>query len=476
MRDRLPEIRSRDASLVLIGNGSPSFAESFREDLSLADDVVLLVDPELRSYRAAGMRRGYAEVLSPRLATNAWRALRGGHRQAAVQGDPFQLGGVLVVRAGGDVVYRHVSQVAGDHASLDEVLEALAPDARPLPPAREVPPLLKWGGEALSKVLDPTILLSFDRSGFARHALGFDSADLERDLTGRRAIVTGANSGIGFETALALADLGAEVVLACRNESRGEAAALSIREQTGNRRVTFERLDVSSLAQVRAFAARCASERVDILVHNAGILPNERIETPEGFEACFATHVVGPHLLTSLLEPALARSDDARVVWVSSGGMYTRQLDLRDLQWERRSYDGVLAYAQTKRMQVVLAAIWAERIRLGHCGGSSPCVTSMHPGWADTPSVASALPRFHRLTEAILRSPAEGADTVVWLAVAPREKLEPGSFYFDRKPQSPYLLPWTRESAADREEFVRLIERCIAGDSPTTAGDTSADL
>lgn len=461
MRDRLPEIRSRGASLVLIGNGTPDFARAFREDLSLDEDVVLLVDPALRSYRAAGMRRGYGEVLSPRLAGNAWRALQAGYRQTAVQGDPFQLGGVLVVQAGGRVVYRFVSRVAGDHAPLEEILTALAPDARPLPAAPEPPALVRLGADALSKMLDPTIVLSFDRTGFARHALGFDPADLERDLTGRRAIVTGANSGIGFETALALADLGGEVVLACRDEARGQAALEAIRERTGNRRVRLEKLDVSSLSDVRAFAARRADERLDILVHNAGVLPNERIESPDGLELAFATHVAGPHLLTRLLMPALERSEDARVVWVSSGGMYTRKLDLDDPQWEERRYDGVLAYAQTKRMQVVLARIWAERIRAAHAGRSGPCVVSMHPGWADTPSVASALPGFHRVTGAILRSPAEGADTVVWLAVAPREKLEAGGFYFDRKRRATHWLPWTREKTAERDAFGRLVDRCV---------------
>jgi NAD(P)-dependent dehydrogenase (short-subunit alcohol dehydrogenase family) len=469
LRDRLSEIRAAGASLVLIGNGSPDFARAFREDLALDEEVVLLVDPALRSYRAAGMRRGYAEVLSPRLATNVWRTMRRGYRQGAVQGDPFQLGGILVIQPGGNVVYRHVSQVAGDHPPLDDVVAALAPDAPPLPPAPEPPALVRLGAAALSKVLDPTILFSFDRTGFARHALGFDAADLDRDLTGRRAIVTGANSGIGFETALALADLGAEVVLACRSEERGLAARDAIRERVGHSRVQLERLDVSSLTDVRAFAGRFANERVDILVHNAGVLPDERSETVDGFETSFATHVAGPHLLTRLLEPALDRSDDARVVWVSSGGMYTRKLDLRDPQWQRRRYDGVLAYAETKRMQVALSQRWAERIAASHAGGSGPCIVSMHPGWADTPAVASSLPRFRRVTEAILRTPAEGADTVVWLSVAPREKLEPGGFYFDRRRRSPHLLPWTRETRGEREALWRLVERTAVEGAETSA-------
>ncbi len=450
MRDRWTEIRAAGASLAIIGNGSVEFARAFREALDLPTDVCLLVDPTLRSYHAAGLRRGRKELASPRLATNAWRAWRRGFRQGAVQGDPFQLGGVLVVQPGGIATFRHVDRVAGDHAPLDEVIEALDPHAPAWPSEPEPSPLERLGAEALSRLLDPTIVFSFDRTGFARHAIGFDSADLARDLTGRHAVVTGANSGIGFETALALAERGAEVVLACRSEERGLAARDSIRNRTGNPRVTVERVDVSSLTDVQALADRLRDRRLDVLVHNAGVLPDAREETADGLEQTFATHVAGPHLLTRELLPALARSDDARVVWVSSGGMYTRRLDLRDPQWRSRRYDGVLAYADTKRMQVALAERWAEE--------HGPCVVSMHPGWADTPAVASSLPRFHRLAQGILRTPEEGADTVVWLAVAPRAKLESGGFYFDRRRRSAHLLPGTRESAEDREALWSLVQ------------------
>jgi dehydrogenase/reductase SDR family protein 12 len=86
----------------------------------------------------------------------------------------------------------------------------------------------------------------------------------------------------------------------------------------------------------------------------------------------------------------------------------------------------------------------------------------MHPGWADTPAVASSLPRFRRVTEAILRTPAQGADTIVWLAAAPRVKIEPGAFYFDRKRRSEHFLPWTRESARERAALWRYVAKAIA--------------
>jgi NAD(P)-dependent dehydrogenase (short-subunit alcohol dehydrogenase family) len=196
---------------------------------------------------------------------------------------------------------------------------------------------------------------------------------------------------------------------------------------------------------------------VDVLVHNAGVLPDERIETRAGLELTLAIHVVGPFLLTRLLRGNLEKSPDGRVIWVSSGGMYTRRLNLEDPNWTKREYDGVVAYAETKRAQVVLSELWAEELR-----GSSTSVSAMHPGWADTPAVASSLPRFHRVTRNILRTPAEGADTVVWLAVCSRACESTGRFFFDRKERTTHLLPFTRESEADRRALWDLCERLSA--------------
>lgn len=455
MRDHIGEIRELGAELVIIGNGAAHFAEAFREDFDL--DCPILVDPELRAYRAAGLRRGRVELLSPRVPRNAVRALRSGSRQTGVQGDPWQLGGVFVIRPGGDLTYRYVSSEAGDHPPVEDILSALAEDAAPITPAPTRSGAQPWLGRALSRLVDPFIVQSFDRTGFRIHSLTFREEDLDVDLSDRRCLVTGANSGIGYETALALADLGARVVLCCRSLERGESAAERIREQTGNTAVSVELLDVSDLASLRAAAARLSSEPVDILVHNAGVLPDERIETADGLEATFATHVAGPFLLTRLLRPNLEKSRDGRVVWVSSGGMYTRRLNVDDPNWTKRDYDGVVAYAETKRAQVVLAEMWAEELR-----GGPVVVNAMHPGWADTPAVESSLPRFHRLTRNILRTPAEGADTVVWLAASPRARSFTGRFFFDRSERRTHLLPFTRESVEDRRALWELCERTVS--------------
>jgi hypothetical protein len=127
LRDRIGDIRARGAELVVVGNGSPHFAAAFREEQGL--DCPLLIDPELHAYRAAGLRRGRVEALSPRLPLHALRALLSGHRQRGIQGDPWQLGGTFVIRPGGALTYRHVSSDAGDHPPIEAILAALSPDA-----------------------------------------------------------------------------------------------------------------------------------------------------------------------------------------------------------------------------------------------------------------------------------------------------------------------------------------------------------
>jgi NAD(P)-dependent dehydrogenase (short-subunit alcohol dehydrogenase family) len=436
-------IESLGARLVFIGNGAASFARGFRADLGFHGP--LLVDEEMRAYRVARLRRGPIEALSPRIVHAALRAWRGGARPASLQGDPWQLGGVFVIRPGNSLSLARRSATAGDHPDPDEILAALGPDAPEVPALEPPRPLRAAVGRVLSRALDPTIFFSFDRIGYWIHQLGFDARDLELDLSSRRCLITGGNSGIGRATAEALADLGAQVVLLCRDPARGEAAAREIRQRTGNPRVLGFELDVSDLEQVAHAAQELGSEPVHVLIHNAGVLPGSRGLTREGIETAWATHVAGPHALTRALRPALERAGDARVIFVSSGGMYTQRLSLEDTDWTRRIYDGVVAYAQTKRAQVVLAGLWqSELARAG------VRVDAMHPGWADTPAVRESLPRFALLMSGRLRTPAEGADTVVWLAAAPRAGEAGGGFYFDRKRRSEHLLPWTRETGSER--------------------------
>lgn len=313
-------------------------------------------------------------------------------------------------------------------------------------------------GNPLDALLDASILFSFDRTGYRRHARQFRPSDLQVDLHGRVCLITGANAGLGRAAALELACRGATLVMACRSVERGSEAVEAIRKISGNPRVRLEQVDLSSQRSVRALVARLPESRIDMLVHNAGLLPDEFELSPEGHELCFATHVLGPYLLTHLLESHLAESDDARVVFVSSGGMYTQRLSLRDLDWSEREYDGVVAYAQTKRMQVVLSELFAESLR-----PEGIAVNAMHPGWADTGGVQNSLPRFYRLMKPLLRTAEEGADTIVWLAASPAAARETGRFWMDRAPRTTHLLPNTVATEAKRRELWQLCEQLVAG-------------
>ncbi len=302
----------------------------------------------------------------------------------------------------------------------------------------------------LNALLDRSVVFSYDRTGFWRHRRRFDPRALEVDLTGRHVVLTGGSSGLGAATARSLTNLGARVSMPCRDVEKG----LSVRqgfEHPTRARVT--RLDLSDLDQVRE-AADELEGTVDVLIHNAGVLPSRRRRTAAGLDETLATNLVGPLLLTHLLWPRLARG--ARIVHVSSGGMYTQRLDVQRLIEPPEPFDGVVAYARTKRAQVVLAELLAAR--------SDKRVSSMHPGWAATPGVASSLPRFHSLTRPILRTAAEGADTIVWLAASGAADDPRGRFYFDRAPQSTYLLPRTVEAPAEREHLWRVLCELVGAD------------
>ncbi len=451
MRDRIPAWRSQDVDVVIVGNGNRDFAEDFRTEFELEDQ--LLVDPDLHAYRAAGLRRGRIEAASPQLMGNAIRALRSGARQTKVMGDPWQLGGVLVFAPGGELRFRHVSAAAGDHASLDAIEAALDESAEGIDEESQTSSPWAPAANALRPALDVSPFLSFDRLGFQRHSIGFDPADLEVDLYGRRCLVTGSGAGIGYEVALALADLGAEVVLLCDEGELVKEAVASIRESTGNRRVTVQDLDLAKNASIDAAVTDLRKSPVDVLIHCARTFSEEHVATEGGAELTFATHVLGPHRLTSGLSSALESSDDARVIWVSSGAMLTRRLNMEDPSWIERDYDAAVAFAETKRAQVVLAELWAEAF-----DGTSVHVNAMHPGWVDLPIVRRSIPLLRKMAKPILRSPAEGADTIVWLAASHAAEGRTGRFFFDRQAVRTHWLSTTLEAREDRDRLWQICE------------------
>ncbi|XP_068647482.1 uncharacterized protein [Aristolochia californica] len=257
-------------------------------------------------------------------------------------------------------------------------------------------------------------------------------------MEGKNCLVTGANSGLGYVTAEALASRGATVYMVCRSKERGEAACSKIRAATGNANVYLEVCDLSSVGEIKSFASKFSSKEqpLHILVNNAGWLEQNRVTTSEGLELNFAINVVGTYLMTESILPLLEKTaPDARVITVSSGGMYTAPLT-QDMQFSRSNFNGTEQYARNKRVQVALTEKWSDKY-----GSKGIGFYSMHPGWADTPGVAKSLPDFSQRMSGKLRSSEEGADTIIWLALQPKEKLVSGAFYFDRA-EAPKHLPF----------------------------------
>jgi NAD(P)-dependent dehydrogenase (short-subunit alcohol dehydrogenase family)/carbon monoxide dehydrogenase subunit G len=291
-------------------------------------------------------------------------------------------------------------------------------------------------------------LLGFTSLGYRWHRRGWKP--LAVSLRGRVAVVTGATSGLGRAAAEQLADLGARVVLVGRDPDKTAMVRREIVAATGNDHIAVAIADLSLLADVRKLARKLLRDepRIHVLVNNAGVLINERTTTREGHETTLATNLLAPFLLTRLLLPRLEQSAPARIVNVSSGGMYTTGLALDDLQFRKGRYNGSLAYARTKRALVVLTEAWAEQLR-----DKGVVVHAMHPGWADTPGVAGSLPAFHAVTRRFLRTAEQGADTITWLAAAPEVAGVTGLFWLDREPHPTTVLPGTDVSPDQRQRL-----------------------
>lgn len=342
--------------------------------------------------------------------------------------------------------------------------------------------MARRGAETRARLVDAaleaSVVASFSRFGYAarRKAFCWASPASETSGAGRVAVVTGASSGIGLACASALVAAGWQVVAVSRDPARNAAAVARLeaaRPAGAAGAVSGRPADLADLAAVRALGAALVAElgRVDLLVHNAGVLNRSFHRTDQGFEATFALHVLGPFLLTALLlgplRVAAGLTGEARVLTVSSGGMYAARLDLDRL--ERASpatYRGAGAYALAKRAQVELGVEWARRL-----GGTAVVPATMHPGWVATSALAGGLPVAARLLAPLLRPPEEGADTLVWLASVAPGAIRPGGFYLDRRRRTTARLPGTASSAGARaaafERVASLVGVEVPGVPPT---------
>ena len=237
-------------------------------------------------------------------------------------------------------------------------------------------------------------------------------------MKGKVCIVTGSNSGIGKETALALAGMGAVVVMAVRNRERGERARSEIIEETGNQATDLMICDVSSIESIRRFAKEFKEkyDRLDVLINNAGAVFSKRQVTPDGVEMTLAVNYLGPFLLTWELLPLLKASAPSRVINLGSGMHGTGKIDLDDLQSEK-GYRGMQTYAKAKLMVTTITYEWARRL-----DGTGVAVNVVEPGFVATNlgrnsgSLISSI--MFGLVRPIQISPRKGAETSVYAATS----------------------------------------------------------
>jgi NAD(P)-dependent dehydrogenase (short-subunit alcohol dehydrogenase family) len=296
-----------------------------------------------------------------------------------------------------------------------------------------------------SSLLDTAIVPGFSRFGFlARSRINHWDQVSSYDLTGKVVVITGPTSGLGKECVRILAPTGAQLVLVARNREKCDDVISSVRTICTGPEPMCVVAEMGDLPSVGRAAREIATHfaQVFAIVHNAGALLNSREVSPQGIEQTVASHVLGPHLLTTVLLPNLIATQ-GRVVTVSSGGMYSAELPnidgKRTLEMRPDIYNGSKQYAIAKRAQVTLNEIWATNERSVH-------FDAMHPGWADTPGVQESIPAFRRITKPILRSAQQGADTIAWLATVQPIPGPSGAFWSDREVRSIHKLPMTRRS------------------------------
>ena len=253
-------------------------------------------------------------------------------------------------------------------------------------------------------------------------------------------VITGANTGIGLETARGLAQQGAAVVLACRNRTKAEAAAADLKASTGSARIELADLDLASLASVRACAQSLLDrfERLDVLINNAGLVLTERQTTVDGFEAQFGINHLGHFLLTHLLRPRLEATPGARVVNLSSmGHALSRGLDFDDLMVERRAYNDMAVYCDSKLANILFTRELARRLQ-----DKDVVAHAVHPGavassFAGDGDTRGFFKWMMALSRPFLLSTAKGARTSIHVASSADAGTSTGEYWASRKRRRP---------------------------------------
>lgn len=258
-----------------------------------------------------------------------------------------------------------------------------------------------------------------ERSGREKHGGG---------MGGKVCLITGATSGIGRATAVALANTGASVVMVGRDRDRGEAAVTGIREKSANASVDLVLADFSSQEEVRRLADvfQEAYPRLDVLINNAGLFRSKRVTTADGIETTFAVNHLAHFLLTSLLLDALKAGAPSRIVNVASADHSNATIDFDDLQGEKR-YGGAKAYSQSKLANVLFTYELARRLQ-----GTDVTANCLHPGVVGTnlgSGVSGVFGSVVRALRPFMKSPEKGAETSTYLASSPEVEGLSGRYF-----------------------------------------------
>lgn len=279
------------------------------------------------------------------------------------------------------------------------------------------------------------------------------------NLEGKTCLVTGATSGIGKEIASGLANLGATVVIVGRNRQKCESVLKEIRAQInlGNGKVNISYLvaDLSSQASIRQLAKEYSNshQRLDILVNNAGVFLAKRTTTIDGLECTFAVNHLAPFLLTTLLIDMIKASSPSRIITTSSVAHRGARIDFDDIEFKKRSYNGITAYGQSKLANILFTKELARRLGGSESGGGGVTANCFHPGAVRT-SLIQDNPWYYRLVWTVagsfFLSPEKGADTALFLASSSDVDRITGGYFVKRKQVKP------SKAADDEEAAIRL--------------------
>ena len=279
------------------------------------------------------------------------------------------------------------------------------------------------------------------------------------NLAGKTAVITGATSGLGLETAVALARAGAHCLLVARNAAKGAAARAEIARRSGSNQLDVISGDLASQAEVRKVAAEILARapRLDILVNNAGTVSMTRQLTADGIELTFAVNHLAYYLLTRLLLERITASTPARIINVASAMHYRGTLDFADLGFEH-GYHVLKAYGRSKLCNVLFTRELARRLQ-----GSGVTVNALHPGGVAT-NIWNATPRWGRPILAVLKalfmiSPARGATHITYLATGPAGRETTGGYFQNDRLTEPSALARDDTMAARLwQESARLVQ------------------